>query len=337
MTIRTSADPDAILTAPMFPSFDLHCHLRGTMLPSLANALAEKHHIKLPDLSASGGYVFSGFDDFLSLYDRIGHVIREPKDLKIVAFHYLGRVAQEGTRYVEFMISPGHSMANGIPFPAQISAISDAIEEAREKFNIFSSIIITCVRHRGSEEAMQIAELAASCKSHHVRGFGLTGNERVFSIEEFKGAFLIAEGSGLGLTAHAGEWLSASSVLEAVKSLNLNRVGHGISVATDPNVLVELAEMEVGFEICLSSNVRLGVSESFYAHPVRKMIDAGCMVSFSTDDPAYFSTTPQNELNIAIQHVGLSVQEQCKIFDDSLRMSFCNDATKESIRDGLCG
>lgn len=162
------------------------------MPPCLARTLAVKHSLQLPVLPDALEYSFSGFADFLSLYDQIGHVIRTSDDIREVAYLYLCSVASLGNRYVEFMISPGHSMANGIPFPSQISAISEAIEQAREELPIDACIIVTCVRHRGLEEALQIAELATSSNNPHIRGFGLTGNERVFEIDEFKRAFLVA-------------------------------------------------------------------------------------------------------------------------------------------------
>lgn len=331
MTTGADVDLGTSSAKVLFPTVDLHCHLRGTMAPSLARALAEQHCLHLPISHEADQYTFSGFDHFLSLYDQVGHVIRKADDLREVAFQYLSRVAGSGTRYVEFMISPSHSIANGISFPSQISAISEAIEEARQTLLIESCIIVTCVRHRGSEEALQVAELATSANNPNIRGFGLTGNERVFEINDFKGAFLVAENSGLGLTAHAGEWLPARSVLQAVKSLNLSRVGHGVSAADDVDVLAELAERGVGFEICLTSNIQLGACASYDRHPARKIIDAGCCVTFSTDDPAYFQTTPENEMALAIRHFKLSVPEQRKLFYDAVEIAFCDNETKKRI------
>lgn len=117
-----------------------------------------------------------------------------------------------------------------------------------------------------------------------------------------------------------------------MKSLNLDRVGHGISAVDDSAVLAELAEIDVGFEVCLSSNLKLGACANLEHHPARKMIDAGCSVTFSTDDPAYFQTTPENEMFLAIRHLRLSEEEQWRAFDDSVKMAFCDDSTKERIR-----
>ncbi|MEP1340600.1 MAG: adenosine deaminase [Ekhidna sp.] len=315
------------------PTVDLHCHLRGAMLPSLALKLAKESDIKLPPNLGLYGYKFTGFDEFLSLYDQIGRVVQTASSLKEIAYAYLCYVSVNGTKYVEFMISPTHSMANGVPFSAQIAAISEAIEQAKSECNVTGCIIITCVRHRGPEDALETAKMATELKNCHIRGFGLTGNEREYDIEVFKEAFLIAGSFGLGLTAHAGEWLPAKTVLRAVNQLNLARVGHGISVTSDQDILAEMAERNIGFEICLSSNVQLGASESYATHPVRKMIDAGCRITFSTDDPAYFNTTPAQEMCFAIQHLKLTEEEQRKTFDDSVEMAFCCEKTKAFIRD----
>lgn len=302
------------------------------MLPHHAAELAKKHEISLPVSLSDGQYVYSGFEEFLSLYDQIGHVVRTGNDLSEVAYRYLDLVAASGTKYVEFMISPGHSIANGIPFASQISAISDSLDKAKAELNVSGNIVVTCVRHRGPEEAIEVAEMAARQNSRYIRGFGLTGNENIFDVGVFRAAFLVAEGAGLGLTAHVGEWSSARAVLEAVTVLNLSRVGHGISVADEPDIMMELVERRVGFEICLSSNVTLGASKSYAQHQARSMLNAGCAVSFSTDDPAYFNTTPKREVQLAIQHLKLTPIEQSNSLSDGIEMAFCSEVDKGALK-----
>ena len=310
---------------------DLHCHLRGTMLPMLAVQLAKKNGINLPINSNCNHYSFTGFKNFLDLYDQIGGVVQTASDLMEIAFQYMKAVSLQGTIYVEFMISPMHSIENGISFETQISAITDAIEKAESELGVNGCIIITCVRHRGPDEAMAVAKLVASHQSRYIRGFGLTGNENCFAIEKFQDAFNLAENIGLGLTAHAGEWLSAESVLSAVNILNLSRVGHGISIVESPEIMAELAERKIGFEVCLSSNVWLGASDDINLHPAKRMLDTGCSVTFSTDDPAYFDTTPKKEMQLAIKHLNISDVTQRKCFTDGIKMAFCNNVIKAKM------
>ncbi len=313
------------------PTVDLHCHLRGAIAPAHAEELAWKHSIALPKAAANGRYCFSTFEEFLTLYDQVGHVIRSAHDLCDVATRYLETVSNQGTCYVEFMISPGHSIANGIDFDSQLAALVDAFDLAQAEFDVFGSIIATCVRHRGPEEATDIAEMCAKRTHPRLRGFGLTGNEHKFHIEEFEGPFMVAQDAGLSLTAHVGEWGNAQEVLRAVDVLNLQRVGHGISVSDEPNIMDELSERKVGFEVCLSSNVQLGASASFKEHQALKMLEAGCLVALSTDDPAYFDTTPNKELFLASKHLELPQARLDQIFSDSIEIAFCDDATKSML------
>lgn len=304
------------------------------MKPSTAMRLAKRNGVSLPSrfFGPENTYKWGSFEDFLQVYNSLGHVIRTPDDLYYLTERYLQECASEGTLYVEFMLSPAHSLASGISFDAQVRAVSDAISDANSNFGIDAGLIITCVRHRGPEEALEIAEFAADSGNSSIVGFGLTGNERLFDASEFAGAFMIADSAGLGLTAHAGEWMGAESVLHTVNELGVSRIGHGIRVAENKTITAELAARGIGFEICLSSNVFLGVSENYENHPFSSLMDAGCKVSLATDDPAYFSTTPINEYRLAVERGGVRKTDINKILNDSISMSFCEDSIKQRLK-----
>ncbi|MBB2904344.1 adenosine deaminase [Rhizobium sp. RAS22] len=317
-----------------FPTIDLHVHLRGTIDHATAFNLAKKNqiHIASKYLKPGGGYVWNDFEQFLNVYDQIGRVVRTAEDLYAIAISYLTRCASEGTIYVELMLSPGHSVLNGIPFEAQINAMETAFEHARLAAGIEGGLIVTCVRHRGPDEAIAIAEQTVQNLSPAVIGFGLTGNELLFDAADFKGAFQVAEEAGLGLTAHTGEWRDAASVLYTVEQLNLSRVGHGIRALEDRTILEALVERNIGFEVCLSSNLALMPHCSQLKHPLREMLAAGCKISLATDDPAFFSTSPNREYSIAKKSFDLSASELRQITCDSIEMSFGRADTKMRLR-----
>lgn len=313
-----------------FPTIDLHVHLRGTIDHETAYTLAQKNHVHIASqyFKLGGGYVWNNFEEFLNVYDQIGRVVRTAEDLYEIAVSYLKRCASEGTIYVELMLSPGHSVMNGIPFEEQVNAMETAFEHARHEAGIEGGLIVTCVRHRGPDEAMAIAEQMVQILSPVVIGFGLTGDERRFDVAQFKGAFQVAGEAGLGLTAHTGEWRDAASVLHTVEQLNLSRVGHGIRAAEDKAVLGKLVERNIGFEVCLSSNLALAPHYLQPNHPLGDMLAAGCKISLATDDPAFFNTTPNNEYSIAEKTLGLSGSQLQQIARDSIEMSFCRSDTK---------
>lgn len=318
-------------------SIDLHTHVRGSISPQAVRELAAKNQVHVPSyaMEALSSSSYPDFETFLEIYDRIGRVISKPEDLARVTIDHLSLCAKGGTRYVEFMLSPDHSAENGLPITEQFDAIAAGIDEARRRFGIEAAVIATAVRHRGPEAAVQLAEKLSSLAHPIVRGFGLTGNERLFDAREFSGAFYVARLAGLGCTAHAGEWRDAKSVLEAINELGLSRVGHGLSVADDPDMLKICADREIVFEVCLSSNLKLGRCESIGHHPVRKMLDAGCRVTLATDDPSFFATTPANEYRIAMEAIGLSKSQILTINDCAIEGAFCSNDIKQKLKSSL--
>lgn len=314
-------------------TIDLHTHLRGTISPDLAHRFAEEHDHYLSEslFNGRGGYRFSDFDDFLRLYDQVGAVIRTARDLERLTEDYLARVAASDTRYVEFMLSPDHSEDNGIDLVEQFDAIALGIERAR-KHDIRASVIVTAVRHRGPEAAVELVEAIADLNHPIVTGFGLTGNERAFDVNEFSGAFYVARDLGLGLTAHTGEWLEAQSVLRTVNELDLNRIGHGCSIVHDELVLGTIADRGVGIEVCLSSNLMLDRVSNLAEHPIKRMLDAGCAVTLATDDPGYFHTTPEREYLLAQTLVGLTKGQIDRINANAILTAFCSEETKQELR-----
>lgn len=314
-------------------SLDLHTHLRGTITPALARRFADANRRFLPDslFDGRGGYRFAGFHEFLRLYDQVGTVVQTAKDLEALTTDYLKRCAASGTRYVEFMLSPDHSEDNGIQLGDQLDAVAIGIESA-SKFKISAGVIATAVRHKGPDAAIDLAETLGDLMHPVVYGFGLTGDEHRFDVSEFSGAFYVAKDLGLGLTAHVGEWLGAETVLRAIDELALDRIGHGCSIVEDAAVMEFVADRGIGVEVCLSSNLSLGRVEDLSAHPVRKMIEAGCAVSLATDDPGYFHTSPSREYLLAEKIVGLDRTQLALITQNAIDTAFCPAATKHALR-----
>src|SRR5262249_61545758 len=91
----------------------------------------------------------------------------------------------------------------------------------------------------------------------------------------FRSAYEIARVGRLGLTVHAGEDAPAAYVWEAVDGLGAQRIGHGCSAATDPELMRRLARDRIVVECCLSSNYDSGAVRRGEPHPVYRFLEAG--------------------------------------------------------------
>ncbi len=312
------------------PYLDLHVHIRGTLRPEVARALATRNgYTGFGDfLDESFAYRWRDFDSFLKCYDAVAPVIQTAADLETVAADYLIRSQSEGCIYVEFMLSPPDLARTGVPFTDQIKALESARETGRRS-GVESRLIVTAVRHLGSAAAVEAAKLAATHAGGLVVGFGLTGNEFVFEASEFTEAFRIAGGAGLKRTAHAGEHLPAETIIRTIDALGLDRVGHGVRAVEDGDVLRRLAAQQIPLEICLSSNLALNLHPDLASHPIGDLMNAGCAVVLGTDDPGFFGESIALEYDLAKQRIGEARARE--IARTSVRAAFCDEQTRSEL------
>jgi hypothetical protein len=116
----------------------------------------------------------------------------------------------------------------------------------------------------------------------------LYGDEFSQPIDAFKPLYRMAKEAGLRLKAHVGEWGDADSVWRAVEQLELDEVQHGLAAADSEPVMRFLADNRIRLNMCPTSNVMLGRVDTLAAHPIRKLFDAGVVVTINTDDVLVF-------------------------------------------------
>lgn len=311
---------------------DLHVHLRGTISSATAKKLARRNGVgSLDGLLDSPGYGWTDFKSFLHAYDRVASVVVTAADVEEISYDYLCAAAADGTGYLEFMLSTPHENRGGPPYADQIAAIDAAADRAFEETGIECRVIATAVRHLGQAAAIEAARTAVAIRSPRLVGFGLTGDEKPYELQLFQDAFAIARAEGLKTTAHAGEHLGAGTILEAVELLCLDRVGHGVSAAKSPAVMRQLAAMGTPLEVCISSNLGLGVFPDLTSHPIGVLADAGCIVTLGTDDPAFFGTSISQEYAYA-RNVSSAALATTRISKNAIDAAFCDGETKAKLR-----
>lgn len=136
------------------------------------------------------------------------------------------------------------------------------------------------------------------------RSLDLYGDEFAQPIGAFKPLFRAAKQKGLRLKAHVGEWGTADDVRRAVEELALDEVQHGIAAAQSPGVMRFLADHRIPLNICPTSNLLLGRIESLSVHPIRRLFDAGVIVTVNTDDVLVFGKSLSEEFR-ALHGAGL--------------------------------
>ena len=311
---------------------ELHLHLEGAAPPSFIRALAQEKHIDLTGLfDERGGYVYDDFDGFLRCYDAATSVLQTPHDYARLLAEVLERSADEGVIYSEFFVSPEFcGRADLGAWQDYLAAMTEVARDARAQ-GIDSRFIITAIRHLGPERARATAICAAETAGNWVTGFGMGGAETVGKATDYAWSFDCAREAGLGLTCHAGEWGGPDSIRQALR-LGCTRIGHGVRAIEDAALVRDLAEKEVTLEVCLGSNVVLGVVPDLKSHPIARLADAGVRVTVSTDDPPFFHTTMRQEYDRLAETFGWSDAEFSQINRWAADAAFCDAATRDRLR-----
>jgi aminodeoxyfutalosine deaminase len=316
------------------PKAELHLHLEGSIRPETAAEIAARHRVQMSLEEISARYKFADFGGFIESFKWITSLLREPRDYALITCHLLEELIRQNIVYAEITISAGVMLLRNQSIEANLAAICETAENLSYE-GIRTAWILDCVRQFGAGPAMQIARAAARFQGSNIVALGMGGDELALRAAEFRPAFDFARSQGLQLVCHAGEIGGPESVREAVEVLNAQRIGHGIAVMHDPALAESLAARRVVLENCLTSNVATGAlvkqtgnpSATLADHPLRKLLDAGSLVTLSTDDPAMFSTDLLTEYSRAAS-LGLSSQQLLHLAEQSFRAAFLPDADK---------
>lgn len=315
------------------PKVELHLHHEAAAPPSFIKQLAHEKKVDLSRLfNADGGYAFDNFDHFLKVYDGACTVLETPRDFERLTFAALEETAKSGVIYAETFVSPDFcGGADVIAWREYLDAIKHGADAAEKAFGITHRAIVTCLRHEGPQQAKKAATCAVETFDDYLTGFGMAGAEMMHRPGDFAYSFDMAREAGMALTCHAGEWGGADMVADTINDLKVTRIGHGINAIQDPTLVAKIAEEGIVLELCPGSNVVLKAVESWDAHPIEKLRDAGVKVTVSTDDPPFFHTTMNAEFDMLAKTFHWDEDDFKALNKTAIDAAFCDDATRAAI------
>ncbi|MDZ4166431.1 MAG: adenosine deaminase [Coriobacteriia bacterium] len=312
------------------PKAELHLHLEGTLEPELMFALAERNRVTLPYASAEAvraAYDFTDLQSFLDLYYGGCAVLLTEQDFYDLTWAYLTRAAEEGIRHTEVFFDPQTHTTRGVAFETVTNGILGALTDARTTLGVSSRLIMSFLRDLPAQSAALALESARSY-GELICGVGLDSAELGHPPEDFTDVFAEARLRGYRIVAHAGEEGPPSYITGALDALGAERIDHGLRCLEDPALVSRLVAGRVPLTVCPLSNVRLRVVPSMDAHPLKRLMDAGIVVTVNSDDPAYFGGYLVDNYVAAAVALGLTRDDLVTLAEASFAASFLDDADK---------
>jgi len=332
------------------PKAELHLHLEGTVDPATLAALSRRYPTPLSttnrrysNVADSGRilteeearqlYQYKDFTGFLLAFKAVTERLRAAEDFELVTYRMIERLHAQNVLHAEVFVSVGVVHWRGAEFAPLFEGMERGRKRGQRDFGTSLFWIFDAVRHFGVEAAERVLEEALALRkgADSIVGIGLGGDERRAAAELFRDVYARAAGEGLRTTAHAGETAGPQSVWSALRQLKVNRIGHGLHVADDPGLVAYLAEQQIPVEVCLSSNILTGCCAAVEQHPLRRLFDAGVLVTLNTDDPDMFRTSLSHEYQLAQDKLNFSDSELCRMARNSFRSSFLPEEKKQKF------
>lgn len=276
------------------------------------------------------------FKNFLAKFDTLRLFYRSPDVIDRITREAVEDAARDNVKYMELRFTPvALSRAERFPLHDVIDWVLTSAQKAAQEYGVVVRLIASVNRHESTELAEQVAWLAAAHVKDGLVALDLAGNEAEFKTQPFYGIFKEAKQSGLHVTIHAGEWGPAVNVKEAIEEIGADRIGHGVRVLEDSDILAMVRERGTAFEVCVTSNYQSGVVQSLETHPLMSMLDAGVNVTINTDDPSISRITLSHEYYTACEELHMSQDTLCERIVAAAEAGFLAADEKEKLVEQL--
>ena len=149
---------------------------------------------------------------------------------------------------------------------------------------------------------------------------------------KFREVFRRARGRGFSSpVAHAGEEGPPEYVREALDVLEVVRIDHGNNALADADLVAELVRRRIPLTVCPLSNVKLRVVDDITAHPLKRMLDLGLLVTVNSDDPAYFGGYVNENYVAVAEALDLGREELAQLARNSIEASLLGTEAKSTL------
>ncbi len=321
------------------PKAELHVHLDGSLRPGTVWELAQEQDVELPADSEEGiGRWFRqelperDLIGYLARFDVTTSVMQTPEALERIAFELLADAAAENVWYMEVRYAPILSTKRGLSPRQVVDAVQRGLARGQREHPRTQAYQIICgLRHFEPERALRMAALAVEYKGRGVLAFDLAGAEADNPAKRFREAFYLVLNANLNVTVHAGEAYGPESIHQALHWAGAHRIGHGVRLREDDDLVEYVRDHRIPLEMCPTSNVQTGAVDSIEEHPIREYFDRGVRVTVNTDNRLMSDTTMTRELALLVEHLGFDLEEIKKLLLNGFKSAFLRYPERKAL------
>jgi adenosine deaminase len=316
---------------------DLHRHLEGSIRPRTLAEICKTNRVPLPTYDPDAltdllraSKPAENLAGFLKPFSLIKYAFVNREAIARIAFEAVEDASKDNVHYIELRFSPEYmAFYHQLQITDVLKGIVEGITLAMRRFPITVKLIVSICRDRTPNEmgpfwpsSTEVALFAVKYAEHGIVGLDLAGIESGFPPEIFEKPFQIAREAGLGITVHAGEAEGPQNIRSAIENLQATRIGHGVRIVEDEEVVKLVRDKGVTLEVCPTSNVLTRAVPSLEDHPIRRLYEENIAITINTDDPTLCGVTLSHEYALVTEKFGFTLQDMERISENAKQAAF---------------
>jgi adenosine deaminase len=324
--------PDIPITPELLqalPKTDLHCHLDGSLRLRTLLELAEQQGVKLPSNTEAGlakamkiGQRQGSLEEYLKAFEITLSVLQTDDALYRTAYELAIDAAAENCKLLEVRYSPVLHLQKGLKPTMVVESVLEGLRAAQRETGIIAGVLVCGIRNMSPDVSLRLAELSVAYKNRGVLGFDLAGAEHGNPAKDHQEAFQLILNNNINCTVHAGEAYGPPSIAQALHYCGAHRLGHGVRLREDGDLLNYVNDHRIPIECCPSSNVQTGAVPDMASHPFKFYLDFGLRVTINTDNRLMTDTTVTKELTEMVREFGLTIKDVRNVLVGGFKSAF---------------
>jgi adenosine deaminase len=299
------------------PKVELHCHLEACFRPQTVMEAGKTLGLDIPqdpDVFRREWLLIRPLENLevaLARFVDIQRIWCAEEVIERMTFEACEDAVEQGIRVMEFRYAPDF-IAFGKPHLSREKihrAILRGVRRA-EGFDLAVGLIGIVQKTLSIAEAARTVDFIVDCAETFIAlDFA---DKDTHELKAYAPMVDKARKAGLHLTVHAGEEPgpnAPSQVRDAIEILGAERVGHGIHIISDADVIDLVRERNVVLEVCPTSNWLCNSVPSTREHPIRRLMEAGVQVTINSDDPSLFGIDLCHEYELLHREHGFTSEE----------------------------
>lgn len=282
-----------------------------------------------------------GRDEFFQTHwQRLNELTDNPYLMLEMLAANIKAFSKEGLMYMETMLgSEGYKRADGseIPDSEFIQMLRDRLDQDDIKKTgmtlRFQESILRFAPNAEQQLIRDYQSVAANSDLYvAVNMVGREDNDKghplrfLSTLRELRKTY-----NDVKLSIHAGEVDEPNFHIRDTLLLGADRIGHGINLITDNELMREMRHGPYLIEINLISNLLLEYVDDYSQHPFPEYLRVGIPVALSTDDRGMWDSNITDEFFVAVKEFNLSWDEIKTLSRNSLEYSFLDVDTKQTL------